>query len=446
MEVANKDVENLRNIGNQPDSPSGTVVHKMQGTPPLQKNREKPPTQATREASGPVSKPRKRCWCCGACQAPTSCPFQKEKGALNFRIIPSGSASAADIEKDRDEWFKAIRFACGDRRDSVAIFGTDDTINKTSMSASEESQPTRESFYQAMRHFQEELERLSLVINNIDERGDATKALIQLQQKARVIETMCSQIRPSSDASFSGISTSVDTESSSHLDQSSTVTLDTGDQSYDELLPPLIKSDRHSLIIGNNWVLHNNSSSGLTNGHSLIVDPPETNGEIQNGYDTHPTNNLEQRTNMIVNGITSCSSGNLSAVFECKCLRSKEVTCKNIHNSNMNAFVNGHEKCPETTAFVNSNQVTANMFLGFAPTRINELPPLPPPPPPILGKLDFMFWGLFLFLFCFVLFLFISLHFFARISSTEHAGLSALMRHLIGFKVLFCIILHRVLP
>ncbi|XP_038069846.1 uncharacterized protein LOC119739084 [Patiria miniata] len=237
-----------------------------------------------------------------------------------------------------------------------------------------------------------ELERLSLVINNIDERGDATKALIQLQQKARVIETMCSQIRPSSDASFSGISTSVDTESSSHLDQSSTVTLDTGDQSYDELLPPLIKSDRHSLIIGNNWVLHNNSSSGLTNGHSLIVDPPETNGEIQNGYDTHPTNNLEQRTNMIVNGITSCSSGNLSAVFECKCLRSKEVTCKNIHNSNMNAFVNGHEKCPETTAFVNSNQVTANMFLGFAPTRINELPPLPPPPPPILGKLDFMFW------------------------------------------------------
>ncbi|XP_022106472.1 protein diaphanous homolog 3-like [Acanthaster planci] len=233
-----------------------------------------------------------------------------------FRIIPSANVSAADIEKERDEWFKAIRFACGDRRDSVAIFVTDETLHKNSLAASAESKPTSESFYQAMRHFQEELERLSLVINSLDERGDATKALLQLQQKAKVIETMFSQIRPSSDTSCSGISTSVDTETSSHLDQASTVTLETGEQSYDEPLPLLIKSDRHSLIISNNWVLHNGCSAGLMNGNSVIVDPSEPNSENHSGNDTHSTDSLEQRTDMIVNGITSCSSSSLSAVFE----------------------------------------------------------------------------------------------------------------------------------
>ena len=41
MEVANKDVENLKIIGRQPDGPTSTAVHKMQGKPPKPKTRKR---------------------------------------------------------------------------------------------------------------------------------------------------------------------------------------------------------------------------------------------------------------------------------------------------------------------------------------------------------------------------------------------------------------------
>ncbi|XP_033626676.1 uncharacterized protein LOC117289591 isoform X2 [Asterias rubens] len=240
-----------------------------------------------------------------------------------FRVIPSGNATQASIEKERDEWFRAIRFACGDRRDSVAKFGLDETFSKN-VSASSDNKHKRESIYQAFRLFQEELERFSSVICSIDNKGDASKALHHLQQKAKVIETLCSQMRPSSDTS--AISTSMDTETSSHVDTQSSGILESSDHSCDDQLPPLLKSDRHSLIIGNSWALHNNQSSnpstnGLSNGHSLIVDPPGCDIDNQNGSEevlpvTHMTNGLPQRTSIIMNCNKASAPRNLSTVFE----------------------------------------------------------------------------------------------------------------------------------
>ena len=137
----------------------------------------------------------------------------------------------------------------------------------------------------------------------------------------------------------------MDTETSSHVDTQSSGILESSDHSCDDQLPPLLKSDRHSLIIGNSWALHNNQSSnpstnGLSNGHSLIVDPPGCDIDNQNGSEevlpvTHMTNGLPQRTSIIMNCNKASAPRNLSTVFERKGLKNNEVTGKNLHNSNV---------------------------------------------------------------------------------------------------------------
>ncbi|XP_072013968.1 uncharacterized protein [Amphiura filiformis] len=301
--------------------------------------------------------------------------IETRKKVYYFRIITANNLTQAEAEKHRDEWFKAIRFASGDRRQSVAHLG-DDVFNKNTVLGTVPPQPPkmdRESVHMAIRGFYEELEVLGSVVGGIDAKGDCQKTMGKLQCLAKQLESFLNEQRSESEGSrpdsSCANSTSMDTESTSQADTNRQSILENGhasDQSFDESLR------RHSLIFRNSWARldNGNALANLANSNDPSKTNLEENGNKENIVNTTPP----QRTSLILGDMGPGSGNALPTVLESKLEHGME------NSSNFELNQQNNDKNQESL----TNGMLPTIGYGFMPlVQGEELPPLPPPPPPL---------------------------------------------------------------
>ncbi|XP_071505640.1 uncharacterized protein [Diadema antillarum] len=315
-----------------------------------------------------------------------------------FRVIVSGTTSAAELERHRDEWFKAIRYACGDRRDSVANVG-EDVFNASVVTTTGSVKSQQENINTMLKGYYEELEALNSVVGVMDMKGEAKKTAMRLQQIIKHLESFITDYKPppedSRPESSSGNSGSLDTDGSLTGERPLNSMIENGisDQSsMDESASTkntTSDSVRLSLIYRNSWAQFEGNGprtssvvsckDGETTKHnSKLSNGPEkiTLSPIKNGLtDIFPRNSI------LMNGDVT---GGLETVPESKLENGVEPTVANSNAAfleQLDADANGNK--PSNTPTPNQNAPNN----GHTPLILEDsLPPLPPPPPPQLER------------------------------------------------------------
>ncbi|XP_030831185.1 uncharacterized protein LOC100890634 isoform X2 [Strongylocentrotus purpuratus] len=316
-----------------------------------------------------------------------------------FRVILSGNATATEVERLRDEWFKAIRYACGDRRESVANLG-DDSFNTSAVTTNGSIKSQRESINTMLKGYYEELEALNSVMGGMDGKGsEAKKTATRLQQIIKHLESFITDYRPSNDDSrpdsSSGNSATLETDTSSSGDRPVNSLIENGisDQSsMDESASTkntTTDSVRLSIIYRNSWAqfenngLRTSSIVSCKDGDPSADDTKQSNGpekitlsSIKNGL-----SDIFPRSSVMLNG--GDINGGLETVPESKLENGVEATVANSNAAfleQLDADANGNKPTAPTP-----NQNAPNN--GHIPLILEDsLPPLPPPPPPQLGS------------------------------------------------------------
>ncbi|XP_033117344.1 formin-like protein 6 isoform X1 [Anneissia japonica] len=107
-----------------------------------------------------------------------------------FRIPSNSQLSAKEIIKARDEWIRALKYACGDRWMDSEPFN--DAYNRAVNAARDQVHGVKNQDHirSTVKDFQKELETLNAVLSIMNVKGDAKVAMDKLQNMAISIETM----------------------------------------------------------------------------------------------------------------------------------------------------------------------------------------------------------------------------------------------------------------
>ncbi|PIK44561.1 putative formin-like protein 6 [Apostichopus japonicus] len=110
------------------------------------------------------------------------------KKVYQFRIISSGS-KGKDIELQRDEWFKAVQYACGYHRESISGFNDDVFAKETTISPSEViDQSYQHNINLTLRSFYTEIDKLQSMMGINELKDDANRSLVVLKQIVQGLE------------------------------------------------------------------------------------------------------------------------------------------------------------------------------------------------------------------------------------------------------------------
>ncbi|XP_071958926.1 uncharacterized protein [Antedon mediterranea] len=113
------------------------------------------------------------------------------KKIYHFRIPSNSQLTPKEVTKARDEWIRALKYACGDRRLDTEPFN--DAYNRAVNAARDQVQGVgrnKENIRTTVKDFQKELETLNSVLAMMNVKGDAKAAMDKLQSMAMSIETM----------------------------------------------------------------------------------------------------------------------------------------------------------------------------------------------------------------------------------------------------------------